>query len=253
MIEFQKINAVAFDLDGTLVDSLPGLADAIDNALYAVELPTAGEIRVKNWIGNGADVLVERALTWAIQEKKMLDEQKAANTGMPVADHVAVPEAERAFMMRKLFDRFYAESVEQGSTLFPGVAETLAALKEKGLKLGLVTNKPTPFVRPLLASLEIERYFDLVIGGDDVQQKKPHPEALLRLLEKFELQPEQLLFVGDSRNDILAAQAAKCPSVGMTYGYNYGEAIGQSNPDEVFDRFVQLLPAFGLPVSESQE
>lgn len=253
MIEFSKIKGVAFDLDGTLVDSAPGLAQALDSALYALELPEAGEARVKNWIGNGADVLVQRAIQWAIQEKKVLDELKAQNSGLPMAEQIAVPEAERAVMLRKLFDRYYADCVESGSSLFPHVAQTLGSLKKQGLKIGLVTNKPTPFVRPLLEALQIDHYFDQVIGGDDVKQKKPHPEALLRLLEQFGLQANEMLFVGDSRNDIMAAQAAGCPSVGLTYGYNYGEAINQSNPDVVLERFSLLLPAFGLPESENQE
>ncbi|MBJ3815019.1 phosphoglycolate phosphatase [Shimwellia pseudoproteus] len=253
MIEFSKIKGVAFDLDGTLVDSVPGLAHAIDRALYALELPEAGESRVKNWIGNGADILVQRAMHWAIAEKKSLDEQKAANTGREVVQHVAVPESERTVMLRKLFNSYYAECAESGSSLFPGVAETLSALKQQGLALGLVTNKPTPFVGPLLAALQLDSYFDRVIGGDDVQQKKPHPEALLRLLDQFGLQANEMLFVGDSRNDIMAAQAAGCPVVGLTWGYNYGEAISESNPDAVFDRFSDLLPAFGLPLSENQE
>ncbi|AFJ45380.1 phosphoglycolate phosphatase [Shimwellia blattae] len=253
MIEFNQIKAVAFDLDGTLVDSAPGLAQAMDSALYALELPQAGEARVKNWIGNGADVLVQRAVDWAVREKKAQDEQKAANTGLPVVVHPTVPESERAMMLRKLFDRYYAECAASGSSLFPAVAETLAALKQTGLQLGLVTNKPTPFVRPLLESLHIDHYFDVVIGGDDVQHKKPHPEALLRLLAQFGRQAGEMLFVGDSRNDILAAQAASCPAVGLSYGYNYGEAISQSNPDMVLDSFSDLLPAFGLPVNEHQE
>lgn len=93
----------------------------------------------------------------------------------------------------------------------------------------------------------------MVIGGDDVQNKKPHPEPLLRVAEKLGLAPAELLFVGDSRNDIMAAKAAGFGSVGLTYGYNYGEPIALSEPDYVFDQFNELLPALGLPYSETQE
>ena len=249
MDKLQSIRGVAFDLDGTLVDSAPGLTAAVDSALYALELPVAGEDRVVTWIGNGADILMERALNWARQERAT---QRAAQ-GKPSVDSHDIPQDEQLRVLRRLFDRYYAEFAEEGSFLFPHVEQTLAALHEKGLPLALVTNKPTPFVAPILQSLGIARYFTVVIGGDDVQNKKPHPEPLLKVAEKLGLAVDTLLFVGDSRNDIQAAKAAGCACVGLTYGYNYGEAIALSEPDVVFDHFNQLLPALGLPNSENQE
>lgn len=249
MDKLHSVRGVAFDLDGTLVDSAPGLTAAVDSALYALELPMAGEARVVTWIGNGADVLMERALSWARQERAT---QRAA-MGKPSVDHDDIPQAEQLMVLRKLFDRYYAEAAEEGSFLFPAVADTLGALHAKGLPLALVTNKPTPFVAPLLDALEIAHYFTFVVGGDDVVNKKPHPEPLLLVCDKLAIQPHELLFVGDSRNDIRAAQAAGSVSVGLTYGYNYGEAITLSEPDYVFDRFNDLLPALGLPLSKHQE
>ena len=249
MDKLQNIRGVAFDLDGTLVDSAPGLTAAVDNALYALELPMAGEERVVTWIGNGADVLIQRALTWARQERATL----RAAQGKPSVDHDDIPQAEQQAILRKLFDRYYGEVAEEGSFLFSAVADTLGALHAKGLPLALVTNKPTPFVAPILSSLDIAKYFTVVIGGDDVKNKKPHPEPLLMVAEKLGLAPAELLFVGDSRNDIQAAKAAGCCSIGLTYGYNYGEPISLSEPDYIFDQFNELLPAFGLPYSETQE
>ncbi len=133
MADFSAIRGLAFDLDGTLVDSAPGLAAAIDMALAEMGLPQAGEARVGTWIGNGADVLVQRALRWAEVE--------------------ATPE--RCLQMRQRFDHFYGQTVESGSRLFPQVIETLAQLAKLGYPLALVTNKPTPFVAPLLTSLGI--------------------------------------------------------------------------------------------------
>ena len=249
MDKLHNIRGVAFDLDGTLVDSAPGLTAAVDNALYALELPMAGEERVVTWIGNGADVLIQRALTWARQERATL----RAAQGKPSVDHDDIPQAEQQAILRKLFDRYYGEVAEEGSFLFPAVADTLGALHAKGLPLALVTNKPTPFVAPILSSLDIAKYFTVGIGGDDVKNKKPHPEPLLMVAEKLGLAPAELLFVGDSRNDIQAAKAAGCCSIGLTYGYNYGEPISLSEPDYIFDQFNELLPAFGLPYSETQE
>ncbi len=248
MDKLQSIQGVAFDLDGTLVDSAPGLTAAVDSALYALELPQAGEERVVTWIGNGADVLMERAFNWSCQERAI---QRAAQ-GKPNVES-NIPQEEQVRMLRKLFNRYYEETVEEGSFLFPDVAETLAALHAKGLPLALVTNKPTPFVAPLLEALDIAHYFSFVVGGDDVANKKPHPEPLLLVCKKLNIQPSRLLFVGDSRNDILAAKAAGSVSVGLTYGYNYGEAIALSEPDHVFDQFKDLLPALGLSHIEQQE
>ena len=196
MDKLQAIRGIAFDLDGTLVDSAPGLTSAVDNALYALELPVAGEERVITWIGNGADVLMERALTWARQERATL----RAAMGKPSVDDHDIPQDEQLRILRKLFDRYYAEAAEEGSFLFPAVADTLGALHAKGLPLALVTNKPTPFVAPLLDALDIAKYFTVVIGGDDVQNKKPHPEPLLLVAQKLGLTPEALLFrSGSSR------------------------------------------------------
>ncbi|MBP2168635.1 phosphoglycolate phosphatase [Erwinia toletana] len=225
MAHFTDIRALAFDLDGTLVDSAPGLASALDQALQAMQLPAAGVERISTWIGNGADIMVERALSWAL--------------GQP-------PHEDQARDARVLFDKFYAQTVESGSTLFPHVASTLVALSARNIPLAVVTNKPTPFVAPLLQSLGIAQHFSLIIGGDDVVVKKPHPAPLFLVLGTFGLLPQELLFVGDSRNDILAAQAAGCPCVGMTFGYNYGESITTSNPGLALDDFNDLLPALGL-------
>lgn len=225
MAHFTDIRALAFDLDGTLVDSAPGLADAIDRTLNDLRLPQAGLERVSTWIGNGADIMMARALTFALGREPQPEEQRDA---------------------RALFDRHYADTVDMGSTLFPQVKQTLGALKAAGMPMAIVTNKPTPFVAPLLASLGIADAFSLIIGGDDVPVKKPHPAAIFMVLGTFGVLPNQLLFVGDSRNDIQAAQAAGVPNIGMTFGYNYGEPIATSQPDLTLDSFDELLPALGL-------
>ncbi|WP_213993261.1 phosphoglycolate phosphatase [Sodalis sp. dw_96] len=231
MVDLTRIRALAFDLDGTLTDTAPGLSSALDLALQSQGLPMAGQARVSTWIGNGADILVERALSWAGAE----------------------PEIALCRKTRLLFDQFYAETVEQGSRLFPQVKATLARLAERGFPMAVVTNKPTPFVAPLLASLDIDRYFSLLIGADDVAAKKPHPAPLYLVLGKLGLYVHELLFVGDSRNDIMAAKAAGCPCAGMTYGYNYGESIADSHPDYLLDHFADLLPILGLPTLNNQE
>lgn len=220
-----EFSAIAFDLDGTLVDSAPGLAQAVDVALNDLGYPAPGVERVTTWIGNGADIMIQRALTWAVQDNidNALQQQ-----------------------VRQNFDKHYQRFAALGSQLYPEVKVTLARLTEVGLPLAIVTNKPSVFVRPLLATLGIERYFNLVLGGDDVGAKKPHPAPLFLVLGQLGLLPQQLLFVGDSKNDIQAAQAAKIPSAALTYGYNYGEPISASQPTYILTQFDQLLPLLGL-------
>ncbi|MGV3345213.1 phosphoglycolate phosphatase [Enterobacteriaceae bacterium LUAb1] len=222
MVLFTDLRALAFDLDGTLINSATGLAEAIDRMLTELSLPAAGVERVSRWIGDGVDVMLERALRWAMQPYS--------------------PEARIISEARMRFDFHYTETVNTGSTLFPDVKDTLAALVHMGYPLAIITNKPTPFVAPLLEHLKIIEMFSLIIGGDDVVVKKPHPAPLFMALGTFGLLPRQLLFIGDSYNDILAAQAAGCPCIGMTFGYNYGEPIADSHPDITLDHFNQLLP-----------
>lgn len=238
---FRGIRAIAFDLDGTLADSVPGLAQALDRALNALNLPAAGQTRVSNWVGNGADMLVDRALSWAL-----------AQTASGDSTTISTQPVQHSHL-RQQFDRYYHSTATSGSVLYQGVAETLQKLYSQGIPLAIITNKPSKFVAPVLQALGIADYFSLVIGGDDVQQKKPHPAPLYLALSHFGLLASQLLFVGDSRNDILAARAAECPCIGMSYGYNYGEPIACSHPDQVLDHFADLAQLLALPDNQQQE
>ncbi|KGA57888.1 MULTISPECIES: phosphoglycolate phosphatase [Proteus] len=218
--KLKGIRAIAFDLDGTLTDSAVGLTEATDYALKAKGFPPAGKHNVTIWVGNGVDMLLTRALH---------------NAGVEDVTETLLKE------MRDLFDAHYATSVKTGSDLFPHVKETLEVLASHNIPLGIVTNKPSPFIAPLLQQLGIDKYFSLVLGGDDVKEKKPHPAPLYLTMGTFGVKKEELLFVGDSRNDIIAAQEAQCPCVGLTYGYNYGVSIADSKPDYTLDNFADLL------------
>lgn len=224
-----SVKAIGFDLDGTLVNSLPGLAKALDRMLISLGSPVAGEMLTARWIGNGADILIKRALSWA---------------SLPHDKH-SLKQA------RQLFDQFYCKEYQSGTSLYPNVSETLAILSKNRYKMALVTNKPTPFVTPILEQLNINHYFSTVIGGDDVIVKKPHPAPIYLILGQLGLLSEEFLFVGDSCNDIQAAKAAHCPTVGLSYGYNYGEAIANSHPDYLLDDFSGLLPILGLSISKN--
>lgn len=142
---------------------------------------------------------------------------------------------------RELFDEFYEQSGHKLSHLYPTVKETLAELHQAGFTLAVVTNKPSKFVPHILEQHGIAHYFVDVLGGDAFPEKKPNPVALNWLMEKHQVQPGEMLMVGDSKNDILAAKNAGCTSFGLTYGYNHGEPISASNPDFVADKMSELL------------
>jgi phosphoglycolate phosphatase len=213
---------VMFDLDGTLIDSVPDLAAAVDQMLLARGLPAAGVAQVRNWVGNGARVLVRRALAGDLE-------------------HSAVSDADSEQALA-LFMQFYADN-HSLTVVYPGVRETLKWLKKNGVEMALITNKPERFVAPLLDQLRIGRYFRWIIGGDTLPQQKPDPAALLHVLQLAEVAASEALFVGDSRSDVQAAKAAGVLCVAMSYGYNHGEPISAESPALVLDDLRLLLPA----------
>ncbi|MFG0920300.1 phosphoglycolate phosphatase [Pseudomonas fulva] len=227
---------VMFDLDGTLVDSVPDLAAAVDRMLLELGRPAAGLDAVRHWVGNGAQVLVRRALADDI-------------------DHAGVNDA-LAEQALALFMDAYAESHDL-TVVYPGVQDTLRWLRKRGVEMALITNKPERFVGPLLDQMKLGSYFRWIIGGDTLAQKKPDPAALLFVMQMAGVTPQQALFVGDSRSDVLAAKAAGVQCVGLTYGYNHGRPIEEESPSLVIDDLRALLPgcvdpATGITLADLQ-
>lgn len=216
----QNIRVISFDLDGTLVDSVPDLAAATQATLVELGFAACTEAQVRTWIGNGAKELVARAIK--------------------SASGLAFNEAEIADVMPKFMVHYKANLLGK-SQLYPEVKEVLESLTEAGYQLTIITNKPKLFVPPLLKYLGIDHLFNLILGGDSLPRMKPDPLPIVYTLEKLQLSPTELLMVGDSRNDILAAKAAGVSSIGLTYGYNYGEDISLSRPDAVCDCFSDIL------------
>ncbi|OLS64479.1 Phosphoglycolate phosphatase [Pseudomonas putida] len=212
---------VMFDLDGTLIDSVPDLAAAVDRMLLEMDRPPAGVAAVRQWVGNGAPVLVRRALAGGIEHSAVDDRE--AEHGLDI------------------FMRAYAESHDL-TVIYPGVRDTLRWLQEQDVEMALITNKPERFVGPLLDQMQIGPYFRWIIGGDTLPQKKPDPAALLHVMQMAGVQPDEALFVGDSRSDVQAAKAAGVKCVGLTYGYNHGRPISEESPALVIDDLRALLP-----------
>lgn len=210
---------VLIDVDGTLVDSVPDLAFCVDALMAELGRPGYGEAVVRNWVGNGVERLVRRALTGSLD-------------GEPSnADFAhAYP----------IFDRLYAENTSKRSRLYPGVKEGIVWLQQRRYRLGCVTNKAARFTEPLLADLGVADAFEIVISGDTLPEKKPSPLPLLHAATHFNVAPAAALMVGDSVSDVKASRAAGFTIVCMSYGYNHGRDIREMGPDAVIDSMVEL-------------
>lgn len=210
---------VLFDLDGTLVDSLPDLTASVNRMTQALGLPARSEADMRVWVGNGMTSLVKRALTGDMR-------------GEPPE-----PLLQRGLA---LFQEAYDRGYNVHSRLYPGVPETLARLAGRGIALGCVTNKPGRFTRPLLAALGIARFFGAVVAGEDLPVRKPDPAPLHWAVRQLGRSGARVAVVGDSRNDVQAARNAGFPVVCLSYGYNHGEDIRLAGADAVIDRFPEL-------------
>jgi len=218
----RAIEMVAFDLDGTLIDSVPDLAHAIDCMLEQEGLTALGEARVRDFVGNGSRVLVERAL---------------AAHGLATDDLARVEQAHQSFLAH------YAADPSSRTRLYPGVRECLEGLRQAGIPLVLITNKPEAFIEPLLSHFALSEHFALALGGDSLPTRKPDPAPLLFAAERLGVLPRQALMVGDSRHDIAAGRAAGYRTLAVPYGYNHGEPISRSHPDYLVDSLAELVVA----------
>ncbi len=219
---FRNKKVILFDLDGTLIDSAPDLALAVNHMLERLDHTTFGEDTIRTWVGNGAQVLIKLAFSGQSEIDVRVD---------PLLFDNALD----------IFLTFYAQNLAVTTVTYPNVSTTLRTLKEAGYRLAIVTNKPFDFIEPILKGLSLEGLFELYLGGDSLTQKKPDPMPLLHICEAMGVTVEQCVMIGDSKNDILAANAAGMQSIGVTYGYNYDEDIGVYSPDIAFDNFADIL------------
>ncbi len=210
---------VLIDVDGTLVDSVPDLAWCVDAMMRELGLPERGEDRVRHWVGNGVDRLVQRALMNQLDGEY---DSELYDRALPV------------------FRALYAENTSKRSVLYDGVMEALDFLKTTGVKIGCVTNKASEFTLPILRDLGISEYFETVLCGDMVERKKPDPQPLLQSAETLGVAPAESMMLGDSMSDVKAARAAGFSIICMSYGYNHGEDIRDYNPDAVVDSMADI-------------
>jgi phosphoglycolate phosphatase len=213
---------ILFDLDGTLIDSVPDLCSAVNHMLIQLDKQSFSEDIIRKWIGNGATLLIQRALLGKAQVDEDIDKE--------------------LFLKAKdIFFEFYKDNLHDKTILYDGVKDTLEELKNRNYKMAIVTNKPYKFVSPLMEYFELSDIFDIYLGGDSLDERKPHPMPLLYCVEQFDTRIEDVVMVGDSKNDILAAKNANIDSIAVNYGYNYGEDIKIYNPNIVIDKFSKIL------------
>lgn len=222
---FDQPKLIMIDLDGTLVDSVPDLAWCTNQTLARLDIAPREEAAIRRWVGNGVERLLERAL---------------------VNDLDGYPDAQIRARALPIFYELYAKHTAERSRLYPGVKEGLAALVSTGSRVGCVTNKDECFTLPLLEHLDILGYFELVLSGDKLPEKKPSPRPLLYAAEYFRVAPQYSMMIGDSRNDVTAARAAGFKIICVSYGYNHGVDVREEHPDAVVDSLDQVVGLFRL-------
>ena len=214
-----SISAILIDLDGTLLHTAPELAESANRMLRDMGRPAVSQDLLMSYIGNGISWLVKRALT---------------------GDMHAEPDTALYEKALPIFERHYTGLLLQ-SKPFDRVIEGLEALKQAGFRLGCITNKVARYTGPLLKGLGLAKYFDIVLSGDSLPEKKPHPLPLLHAAKFFGVPVQQVLLIGDSLNDTVAARAAGCPVVCVPYGYNHGKPVDGLDLDGVIANLPAVL------------
>jgi len=213
-----QFESVTFDLDGTLLDTVPDLYEAARRTLAELGLPPRREDEIRNFVGQGVGVLVRRCLH-----------------GVATSDEATLAAAV------EVFQRHYAAVNGQQSRLFAGVRTGLEAWRATGLPLAVVTNKPAAFTLPLLEATGLAPYFAVVVSGDSTPHRKPHPAPLWHACDQMGTDPAANLHIGDSRHDIETARNAGCKVFCVPYGYNEGEAVRGEDCDALVDSLETAL------------
>ena len=218
--------AVIVDLDGTMVDTMGDFAEALNRMLVDLQLPGIDAQAIEPMVGKGSENLLRSVL------KHVLAQAGRA----PAATEI---------------DNYYAEAWERYqhhylaingrfSKVYDGVEKGLVQLRQQGLKMACLTNKPLSFALPLLEAKGLHGYFDHVFGGDSFERKKPDPLPLLKTCEALGSKPVHTLMIGDSSNDAEAAHNAGCPVLLVSYGYNHGQPIQQVKASGYLDSLVDI-------------
>jgi phosphoglycolate phosphatase len=220
------VKAVLFDLDGTLLDSIPDLAEACNRMMVELGRTPYGIEVIRTFVGKGMVNLVRRCLA-------------GSGSATEAEVNAAVD----------VFRRHYAVVNGQWTTLYAGVVPALEALRERGIAMACVTNKPAAFTTPLLQHMGIAGFFGATVSGDTLAEKKPHPAPLLHACQLLGVDVSAALMIGDSANDAEAARAAGMPVLLVTYGYSEGVPVDSIECDGLLSSLVDALPRLHAPQS----
>ena len=210
-----QIDLLIFDLDGTLIDSKLDLACAVNAARAHAGMGPLENETVYSYVGEGAPVLIRRALGPGAAEGQVQD-------------------------ALEFFLAYYNEHLVDHTVLYPGVRETLARLTSAGVKMAVLTNKPVRMSRLIVEALGVGGHFERVYGGNSFEQKKPHPIGVETLMAECHADRERTMMVGDSAVDIRTARNARVHCCGVTYGFQ-PETLADDPPDLVVDRIEELV------------
>lgn len=216
---------ILFDLDGTLIETAPEIADAVNDTLLQFGYAPASQQQITDWIGHGTRELLIQALAQATH-----------------ASAEAVRGSAQFATLEAAFGEHYMRRCGSRSQLYPQVRATLTALRAAGVRLALVTNKEARYTQAVLDAHQLDAAFDRVVCGDTLAVKKPDPAGIESCLQQFGVAPERALFVGDSSIDVATARNAGIAVWALPYGYNMGQTIAASAPDRVIADVGALLP-----------
>jgi len=226
-----RLSLLIFDLDGTLIDSRADLVAAVNLALAALDRPALPDEQVGGYVGDGAALLMQRALGFA-------PPPDPARTAPPPVT-LAPGDAALAARALELFLEFYAAHKLDRTQLYPGVGDGLRALHAAGARMAVLTNKPVVPSRQIVAHLGIAPLFEAVLGGNSFPQKKPDPVGIHALLERCEVAPQQAVMIGDSGVDVRCGRNAGVWTAGVSYGFA-PESLRAQPPDWMADSFPEL-------------
>ena len=210
---------VLFDLDGTLVDSAADLYRAMNLSLEKLALPAVTEAQVRIWVGKGAAKLCEMVLQHLFGQVNAEQHQQLLATFMDI----------------------YAQELCVHTSIYTGVLDFLNYCQTQNITMACVTNKPEHLAQGVLDSLGLSGYFKILLGGDSLAERKPHPLPLLHCMEIQNVSAAETLMVGDSSNDVEAARRAGIDCIAVSYGYNHGENIADSQPRQIVDSLAELV------------
>ena len=203
----KNFKCVAFDLDGTLIDSGPDLLDSLNFVLQNNHLNTINSSIIGNLVGGGAEAMIRRGYAYL---NKKLDEK-------------IIPELINQFL------EYYESNCTKKTKLYPNILEILKSLKEKEIKICICTNKRQYLAEKIIKELQIDNFFDVIVGSQKSIQLKPSTEMLEIFLKKLLLKPKDVIFIGDSTKDIIPANILGMTSVFVKYGYGKIKESNEAN------------------------